>query len=262
MPKLANIHPNVLASSRALILGGTSGIGAAVSSGVLANEGKVYVSSSNEANISAAVKHLQATYPGTTVSGGVADLSNKETVEANIKAVLDSAIKELDGPLDHIIYTAGDPLKLSNIATADANDLFARWGVRYIGPAMLSKIIAANPDVYLKSAPTSSVIFTGGLLSKRPQRGILASAAGALEVLSRSLAVEIAPIRVNTVVPGAIATELLEKFPHAVVDGYREKALTKTIGKPEAVAEAYLFIMRCSFITGQEIVVDGGATYA
>ncbi|KXT14638.1 hypothetical protein AC579_3694 [Pseudocercospora musae] len=92
-----NAHPDTLASSRILIVGGTSGIRAAVVSGALANGGNVHISSSNPERIAARIAEFKALYPGNSsmITGTAADLSEEDTLEDNVKHVVDEAIKAL-----------------------------------------------------------------------------------------------------------------------------------------------------------------------
>ncbi|KAG9083350.1 hypothetical protein FRC07_013936, partial [Ceratobasidium sp. 392] len=86
--------------------------------------------------------------------------------------------------------------------------------------------------------------------------------AGAVETATRGLAVDLKPLRVNTISPGLVDTELFNNFPpeqrKQLFETYREKLLVGHIGTPEEVAEAYIFAMKCQYLTGQIITVDGG----
>jgi NAD(P)-dependent dehydrogenase (short-subunit alcohol dehydrogenase family) len=83
-----------------------------------------------------------------------------------------------------------------------------------------------------------------------------------VEAFGRSLAVELAPIRVNTIVPGLIDTPLLN-----LVLGERREAFmaqaaaqlpVRRVGRPEDIADAVLFLMKSGFVTGITLTVDGG----
>jgi NAD(P)-dependent dehydrogenase (short-subunit alcohol dehydrogenase family) len=87
--------------------------------------------------------------------------------------------------------------------------------------------------------------------------------ASAIEGLTRALAVELAPIRVNAVCAGTVKTNLLANMPElereAFFSSIGDKLLTGRVGNTKELAEAYLYLMRGSFSTGQIIVVDGGS---
>jgi len=84
-----------------------------------------------------------------------------------------------------------------------------------------------------------------------------------MEGLTRALAVELAPIRVNIVSPGMVKTPLwagmLETDPEALYQQTAERLPVGHVGEPAEIAEAYLYLMRQSYATGQVLVVDGGA---
>ncbi|KAJ7614275.1 hypothetical protein DFH06DRAFT_1484376 [Mycena polygramma] len=85
--------------------------------------------------------------------------------------------------------------------------------------------------------------------------------AGVIEVLSKALAVDVAPIRVNVVVPSAVKTELLDRLTAGNPDVYRGRTSTMEIGAAAEAAEAYLFCMRSTLATGQGFIVDIGGRW-
>ncbi|KAF8172016.1 hypothetical protein K438DRAFT_1852086, partial [Mycena galopus ATCC 62051] len=186
-------HPNFLLNSRTLIIGGSSGLGFAVASAALSNGSKVHITSATAEKLSAKITQLRSLYPDAHVSGSTAELSSTETLEANLKSVLDGAVKDTGGALDHIVYTAGDAVKVTPLAEMTAEIALSSLTVRYLGPLLVGKLVAANPGKYLKPAHTSSITLTSGTLTHRPLRGALTVAAvstlGAVEVLTKSLAV-------------------------------------------------------------------------
>jgi NAD(P)-dependent dehydrogenase (short-subunit alcohol dehydrogenase family) len=84
-----------------------------------------------------------------------------------------------------------------------------------------------------------------------------------MEALTRALAVELAPIRVNAVCPGTVRTELWSGMAESARETmYRDAALRLPVGRvgeADDLAETYLYLMREGFSTGQVLVVDGGA---
>jgi len=79
----------------------------------------------------------------------------------------------------------------------------------------------------------------------------------------RGLAVDLKPVRVNLVSPGAVETELWDSLPKEAREGYFKtvgaKLLTGGIGMPEDVAECYLWLMKDKNVTGTVVQTDGGA---
>jgi NAD(P)-dependent dehydrogenase (short-subunit alcohol dehydrogenase family) len=88
--------------------------------------------------------------------------------------------------------------------------------------------------------------------------------AGAVEHLALALAVELAPTRVNCVCPGLVRTEIWNGIPEDQREErfkkMTERLPVKRICEPNECAEAYLYLMRGGYTTGQVLRVDGGAT--
>jgi NAD(P)-dependent dehydrogenase (short-subunit alcohol dehydrogenase family) len=111
-----------------------------------------------------------------------------------------------------------------------------------------------------------SITLTDGMIAHRSRKGaaISTAMAGAVEHLTRALAVELAPIRVNAVCPGLILTEIWDAIPEA----QRQERLARMtkrlpinrVGTPREAAEAYLYLMRGGYTTAQVLRVDGGQT--
>jgi NAD(P)-dependent dehydrogenase (short-subunit alcohol dehydrogenase family) len=113
--------------------------------------------------------------------------------------------------------------------------------------------------------PGGSITMTSGVAGLRPRKGwtVAASICGAIEALTRALAVELAPIRVNAVCPGLVRTELwsdmTESDREAMYSVAGQRLPVGRVGEADDLAEAYVYLMREGFGAGQAIVVDGGA---
>ncbi|KAG9126847.1 hypothetical protein FRC07_001748 [Ceratobasidium sp. 392] len=87
---------------------------------------------------------------------------------------------------------------------------------------------------------------------------------GAIESSVRSLAVDLKPLRINAIELGLVNTELYDKTPpelrDSIFSSHKEKSLVGHVGTADEVAEAYIFAMKCTYLTGQIITVDGGGT--
>src|SRR5262249_51953621 len=109
-----------------------------------------------------------------------------------------------------------------------------------------------------------SITLTDGMIAHRPRKGAAVSSAmaGAVEHLTCGLALELAPVRVNAVCPGYVRTEVWNSIPEEQREE-RFKRMTERlpltrIGEPAEIAEAYLYLMRGGYTTGQVLHVDGG----
>jgi NAD(P)-dependent dehydrogenase (short-subunit alcohol dehydrogenase family) len=99
----------------------------------------------------------------------------------------------------------------------------------------------------------------------RPRRGgspVSAASAGAVEALARNLAVELAPVRVNTIIPGLVDTPLVATLfgegHQAAMEAAGKSLPVGRVGQPEDLADAVLFLMGNGYVTGINLVVDGG----
>jgi len=114
--------------------------------------------------------------------------------------------------------------------------------------------------------PDGSITFTSGVSSLRPRpgAGIGSASCGAVEALARTLAIELAPIRVNTIVPGLIDTPLITQVmgnqAAAIMEAMAKRLPVRRVGRGEDIAEAALFLMKNGFTTGITLTVDGGHT--
>ncbi len=112
--------------------------------------------------------------------------------------------------------------------------------------------------------PGGSIGLTTGTVGQRPVPGaaLAAAGAGAAEGLVRGLAVELAPVRVNAVRAGAFRTPLWDGVPEpqreALLARLAQRTLTGTIGEPEQIAAAHIYLMHNQYVTGTVQTVDGG----
>jgi NAD(P)-dependent dehydrogenase (short-subunit alcohol dehydrogenase family) len=161
------------------------------------------------------------------------------------------------GAFDHLFISAQDastaPLSETTIEKLRPTLDSKIWGAFHVVKHGVSQIRA-----------NGSITFISGLAGRRGYAGFaVAGAANAgIEAVARNLAVEVAPIRVNTVCAGVIDTGMLDKVfgeqRTEVVKTIAEKLPVKRIGKPEEIADAVLFLMGNGFITGATLLVDGG----
>jgi len=113
---------------------------------------------------------------------------------------------------------------------------------------------------------------TSGTAGLRPGPGAAVGGAlnGAVIAFTRGLAIDLAPkrIRVNTVIPGVVVTELWTKLVPSVenrqqvLENSKKKLLVPEVGTPEDVAESYVYFLRADYSTGQTLVIDGGGLLA
>ena len=230
-----------------VILGGTSGIGLAVAEAALGEGAKVTVGSSRQSTVDSGLERL----PG--AMGYVIDVRDDASVADFFKQA---------GALDHLVFTAGDwsGPRGNSLESLDIEAAKSLFEVRFWGA--LRTIRHAHRQI----RGGGSVTLTDGMIAHSPSRGSFVSTAmaGAIEHLTRALAVELQPVRVNCVCPGAIRTDVWNSIPE---DKREERfrnmtghLLIKRIGEPNETAEAYLYLMRGGYTTGQVLMVDGGSS--
>ena len=166
---------------------------------------------------------------------------------------------ERAGAFDHLVFSAGEKLHLEPLANMQLDAARGFFRLRFWGAFMAAKY--GSPHI----RPGGSITLTNGIAGLRPRKGwtVAASICGATEALTRALAVELAPIRVNAVCPGPVKTELWSEMPEAEREAmYRETARRLPVGRvgeAQDLAQTYLYLMQEAYSTGQVIVVDGGA---
>lgn len=237
-----------LSGQKIVVIGGSSGMGLATARAAAGDGAEVTIASSQRERVDAALATLPAGCTGTAL-----DVRDETAVAAFFGG---------HGPLDHVAFTAGDaftPRPLVDIAVGDAR---AGFDVRFWGAVAVIKHAAP------RLRPGGSIGLTTGTAGQRPVPGaaLAAAGAGAAEGLVRGLAVELAPIRVNAVRAGAFRTPLWDRVPaaqrEALLARLAQGTLTKTVGEPEQIAAAHLYLMQNEYVTGTVQTVDGGLLLA
>src|ERR1700747_840384 len=233
-----------LSGKRIVVLGGSSGIGLAVAQQAVAQGATAIVASSNADRVKQAVATLDGKAEGHTL-----DLSTERDIQNFFQKI---------GDFDHLVFTAGDSLQLNVLEATDLTKARHAFELRYW--AALAAVKYASPHI----RRDGSIVLTTGVAGRRPHKGwtLAASVCGTIEALTRALAVELAPIRVNAVSPGVVRTNLWQSMNADAREHLYESVGNSLpvgrVGEPYDIAQAYLFLMQEGFSTGQTVVVDGG----
>lgn len=179
-----------------------------------------------------------------------------DTVDLTDEAAI-AALGERLGTVDHVVSTASARAR-GRLAGLDRDAVRRSFDTKVIGPLMLAKHL--GPRI----GEGGSFTLFSGVAAAKIAVGTLAVAItnGAAEVLARSLALELAPIRVNAISPGVIDTGAWDalgeqgKADYFADIGARNPA--RRIGTTDDIANAVLFAMTSTFLTGVTLHIDGG----
>ncbi|WP_174911534.1 SDR family oxidoreductase [Burkholderia diffusa] len=233
-----------LHGKKVLVVGGSSGIGAAAAKAFAQRGAVVTIASRDPARVNA-----DATL-GAPVRTEALDITDTAAVDAFCARI---------GQFDHVVIsaakTATGPVRALPLADAQAAMDSKFWGAYRV---------ARSIDI----APGGSLTFVSGYLSVRPSASSVLQGAinAALEALARGLALELAPVRVNAVSPGLIATPLWDKLApdarDAMYAGAAQRLPARRVGQPEDVANAIVYLAATPYATGSTVLIDGGGAIA
>ena len=235
-----------LSGKRIVVLGGSSGIGLAVAQQAVDQGATAIIASSNAERVKQAV----ATLDDGKAEGHALDLSKEGDIHSFFQKI---------GDFDHLVFTAGDTLQLNELAATDLTKARHAFELRFW--AVLAAVKYASPHI----RKDGSIVLTTGVAGQRPHKGwtVPASVCGTIEALTRALAVELAPIRVNAVCPGVVRTNLWQNMNadarEQLYESVGKSLLVGRVGEACEIARAYLFLIQEGYSTGQIVVLDGGA---
>jgi 3-oxoacyl-[acyl-carrier protein] reductase len=242
-----------LQGKAAIVTGAGRGIGKAIARKFLQEGAEVLICDLDPGRVEDARGELAALG---AVHGEVANVASREEVEE----LVGRARREF-GRIDVLVNNAGVALyeRFLEITDKDWNDTLA---VNLTGVFLCSQVVARE----MKERGSGAIVnmaSTNGILGEPGLAPYNASKAGVV-LLSKTMAIELAPhnIRVNSVCPGFILTDLALEggMSEEEVRDYTSKIPLNRYGRVEEVANAFAFLAsdEASFITGTELVVDGG----
>lgn len=227
-----------------VIIGGSSGIGFATAELAQARGAIVTITGRNSAKLDRAAKVLG------NISTAIVDITNE------------ADLQQLMGRFEHIDHLVVLGAGLSSGKVVDT-------ALQELGRPIQERIWGAIYAIRHAAPKMSdgSITLMSGLFSTRPVAGMAmaAAAVGGIEAMSRALALELAPIRVNAIAPGYIDTPLLQAAfadqYESVVKAQSATLPVKRIGTAEEAARCILLLMTTGFMTGEVLHLDGGGRY-
>lgn len=242
-----------LQGKRALITGGTTGIGLATAQLFMAEGARVAVTGQNPATLAAARESL----------GAQALVLRCDAGDVREQASLAATLRETLGPIDVVVVNAGmadfRPVEQWDEAAFDRS-----FAVNFKGPFFLLQAllpVLANP---------ASVVLTASVTTQlgMPNTSVYAATKTALRSLARTLSGELTGrgVRVNAISPGPIETPIYGKLGlppeqlEQMAESIRQQVPLQRFGDPKEIAEAMLFLASeaSSYVVGSELFVDGG----
>lgn len=232
-----------LNGAKVVVIGGSSGMGLAVAK-MAADEGaRVVIAGRSEEKLRQAADEIRQ-----PVEARSLDVTQEQAAQAFFAET---------GELDHLVVTAATGVAGSflELETPSFRQIFDSkfWGQYFAARYGAQRIREGG-----------SITFFSGVAATKPVDGLSAYAAvnGAVEALCRSLAVELAPLRVNAVSPGIVDTPAYAGMSPAerkrMFDALAARLPARRIGRPEDAAAAVISLMKNGYVTGSVVHVDGG----
>ncbi|EPE01266.1 SDR family NAD(P)-dependent oxidoreductase [Capnocytophaga sp. oral taxon 336] len=244
-------NPFSLENKTILVTGASSGIGKAIAIECSKMGAKVVITGRNE-------QRLQETY-GQLESAQrayiVADLTKKEDIETLV-----NQIDSLNGLVNCAGLTIPKPFKF-----LQEEDIQEVMTVNFNAPLLLTQLLVKKK----KLQKASSIVFISSISGTKVSYiagSIYSASKGAINGICKGLALELAPqqIRVNTVVPGMVETNIVSggEVTQEQLEADKQKYPLKRYGKPEEVACAVIYLLSdaSSWVTGSNLLIDGGYT--
>lgn len=240
-----------LAGQVAIVTGGSRGIGRAIVQRLAGASMEVIFTYQKN---SAAANEVISSLPGAKISAEAVDVRDSAACAAFAEKVFDRT-----GRIDLLVNNAGI-VRDNALAALEDDDIKTVIETNVNGALYMTRAVAP----FMVSKRRGKIINLSSVAGEKGGRGQAnyAASKGAINALTRALAVELAPrnITVNAVAPGVIETEMSQVVRELAGDQINARILLRRIGKPEEIANVVWFLAspNASYITGQVLLVDGG----
>jgi NAD(P)-dependent dehydrogenase (short-subunit alcohol dehydrogenase family) len=236
-------------SPHSLLIGATKGIGFALAERLGMSKHRVTLSGRTRESVDIALARLRASRPTDDFHGLTLDLKAYDSTRNSLAHF---------GPIDHLVLCGSSDAAWGPFDGMTMDVIEQALKTKLIG--YLNVIQAVLPHL----AGHGSITILGGTAARASMPGSVGIAAvnGALEAVTRSLARELAPRRVNLVSPGLTDTEAWDTMPVAdksnLYASFAAKLPARRVGRPGDSADAIAFMIANSYVTGSILDVDGG----
>lgn len=227
------------------VIGASSGIGLATARLAASQGGRVVLIARSADKLSAAARAI-----GGKTLVAAADMADAPAITAALGTA---------GPIDHLVVSAvtNELQGLAPIGDLGDDNLERALG------KLRGCFYAARAGAAVLSE-RGSITFVSGASALRgmAKMSILGAVNASVTAFARGLAIELSPIRVNTVTPGVVDTPLHDAAERAELLAFAEspRLPARRFGTPDDIAEAIVFLMTNRYMTGHDLIIDGGLT--
>ncbi len=228
---------------KTVVIGGSSGMGLATAKLLYLLGHQIVIASRSKENVDKAVKTIGQ------VESYILDVTKEKDVIDFFNSL---------GPFDHLVTSA------ANFAIGPFLKMPLDKAKHFFDSKFWGQYLAARASApHIRKG--GSITFFAGVAGQKPFMNFAAGSAinAAIEGLTRALALELSPIRVNAISPGTVVTPVWDGLPEkervAEFEDTAKRLPAKRVGQPEDVAEAVRYLIQCGYATGSIVYVDGGA---
>jgi NAD(P)-dependent dehydrogenase (short-subunit alcohol dehydrogenase family) len=238
----ARLEPRLLGQT-VVVIGGSAGIGLETARRARGEGADVILAARNRERLERAARDVEA--------------RSTAAFDANNPASLQAFFRDLPTPIDHLMVTGGGP------HYAPPLEMTPEEGRRGLSESSVLALQVARNSIG-RVRPGGTLLFVGGTGGRRVARGyeIVSAVTAGMPALIASLALELAPVRVNLIAPGFVDTPLSASILGDDLEKRREELrATLPIGRvvgPEDVAALAVHLMTNTAITGATYDIDGG----
>ena len=245
-----------LAGRTALITGASRGIGRATAEALAAEGCNVVLSSRKQDALEEVAKHIRAAHPGVGVLPKAAHVGDEDAARACVEA----AVAEF-GSVDVLVNNAGTSPHFGPMVDLDAARAAKTVQVNQFAVVLWTQL-AWKLSMESRGGAIVNIASVGGMVTEYGIGYYNATKAAVIH-LTKQFAVELAPsVRVNAIAPGLVKTQLARALWEENEEKIAQYMPLGRLGEPEDIAKAVVFLAgdTASWLTGQTLVVDGGAT--